>query len=280
MSPEVKYADLHLHTMFSDGTYSPEELISGSRKAGLSAVSVVDHDTVDGVGPSMEIAKTQGIEVLSGIELSAEYEGLEIHILGYLIDQENKDLLAKLEVLRENRIARVYKIVGKLKDMGVDLNPQAVFDISGPGTAGRLHIARALVLEGKVKSVFEAFQKYIGDRCPAYVLGFKFSPSEAIKVIKDAGGIPVLAHPYLIKDDDVISKFIDCGLMGLEAYYPEHTQSMVNFYLNLARKHDLLVTGGSDCHGKAKPEVKIGSVKIPYELVERLKSAKNKREGV
>jgi predicted metal-dependent phosphoesterase TrpH len=130
-----------------------------------------------------------------------------------------------------------------------------------------------MVAEGKVNSTSQAFQKYIGDRCPAYVLGFKFSPAEAIKLIKDAGGIPVLAHPYTIKDD-LIFKFIDFGLMGLEAYYPGHSQSMINFYKNLAGEHNLLVTGGSDFHGDAKPEIKIGCMKIPYELVEKLKQAK------
>lgn len=276
MNPAVKFADLHLHTLFSDGTYSPFELISESRKAGLSAIAVVDHDTVEAISPTIEIAKIENIEVLSGIELSAEYENAEIHILGYLIDYKNKALLERLEALKKNRINRVYKIVDKLKDMGITLNPQDVFDISGQGTVGRLHIARALVSEGKVSSVFEAFQKYLGDNAPCYVLGFKFSPNEAIKLIKDTGGIPVLAHPYTLHNDDLILKFIDYGLMGLEVYYPEHSQSMINAYLNLAKKHNLLVTGGSDCHGNAKPDIRIGSIKIPYELVESLKVAKDK----
>ncbi len=275
MNPAAKFADLHLHTVFSDGTYSPFELISESKKAGLSAIAVVDHDTVEAIPPVIEIAKTKGIEVLSGIELSTEYEGLEIHILGYLIDYKNKDLIERLVTLKENRIERVYKIVDKLKAIGITLNPEAVFDIAKQGTVGRLHIARALLLEHKVGSVFEAFQKYIGDKCPAYVLGFKFSPAEAIRLIKDSGGIAVLAHPYTLNNDDLILKFIDYGLMGLEVYYPEHSQSTINFYLDLAKKHNLLVTGGSDCHGNAKPEVRIGSIKLPYELVERLKFAKN-----
>jgi len=272
----MKFADLHLHTKFSDGTYSPEELILESKKAKLSAIAVVDHDTVSGVEPAIKIAKTKDIEVLPGIELSAEYEGREIHMLGYLIDYNNSALLEKLKTLKNNRVERVYKITDKLKDMGIDLKPGSVFDISGIGIVGRLHIARALVLEGKVGSIFEAFQKYIGDKCPAYVLGFKLQPDEAIRLIKDAGGIPVLAHPYTLNNDDLIFKFIDYGLMGLEAYYPEHSQGMINFYLSLAKKHNLLVTGGSDCHGNAKTEIRIGSLKISYKLVERLKEAKEK----
>ena len=127
---------------------------------------------------------------------------------------------------------------------------------------------------GLVGSIAEAFRRYIGDKCPAYVCNFRFSPSEAIKLIRDVGGIPVLAHPYTLNRDELIPEFVDCGLMGLEVYYSEHTQGMINLYLALAKEYNLLVTGGSDCHGNAKPEVKIGSVKIPYELVEKLKEAK------
>lgn len=272
----MKFADLHLHTIFSDGTYSPLELIAESKKAGLSTIAVVDHDTVEGIGETLEIAKTANIEVLSGLELSAEYDSTEIHILGYLIDYKNNGLMEKLETLKKNRIDRIYKIVDKLKDIGISLNPQDIFALAKQGTVGRLHVARALVSGGKVSSIFEAFQKYIGDKCPAYILGFKLSPKEAIKLIKDAGGISVLAHPYTLNNDELILEFIHYGLMGLEVYYPEHSQAMINFYLNLAKSHNLVVTGGSDCHGNAKPEVRIGSIKIPYELVERLKAAKDK----
>lgn len=270
----MRFADLHLHTDFSDSTFGPEEVVLGAAKAGLSAIAIVDHDTVAGIQPSIDIAKNYNIEVLPGIEFSAEYEGLEVHILGYLIDYKNKALLSKLASLKENRIARVYKIIDKLKGIGVSLDPEAVFDVAKEGTTGRLHIARALVKEGKVKSVFEAFQKYIGDKGPAYYLGFKFSPGEVIKIIKEAGGVAVLAHPYTLHNDDLIVGFINYGLQGLEVYYPEHSQGMVNFYLELARKHNLLVTGGSDCHGSAKPDIKIGCIKVPYELVEELKKVK------
>ncbi|OGX17101.1 MAG: hypothetical protein A3K83_01965 [Omnitrophica WOR_2 bacterium RBG_13_44_8b] len=272
----MKFADLHLHTVFSDGTYTPLQLVNESERCGLSAIAVVDHDTVEGIEPVLEIAKTRDIEVLPGIELSAEHEGSEVHVLGYLLDYDNKKLLEKLNILKTNRIERIYKIVNKLKSQGVDLNPATVFDIAGRATVGRLHIARALVKEKKVSSIFEAFQKYIGDKCPAYYLGFKFSVREAIKLIKQAKGIPVLAHPYCIHNDDFLLTFIKYGIMGFEVYYPEHSQSMINFYLGLTEKHNLLVTGGSDCHGDAKPQVKIGSIKLPYTLVEKLKQAKDK----
>jgi predicted metal-dependent phosphoesterase TrpH len=272
----VKFADLHLHTVFSDGTYTPEELISNSSKCGLSAIAVVDHDTVGAIEPVMLAAFGQEIEVLPGIELSAEFEGQEVHILGYLIDYKNNKLIEKLETLKKNRIERIYKITDKLKDNGIALEAESVFDISGCGTVGRLHVARAMVKAKLVGSIGEAFYKYIGDKGPAYVCNFKFSPAEAIKLIKEVGGIPVLAHPYTLDKDDLIPAFVKLGLEGLEVYYSEHSQGMVNFYLGLASKYNLLVTGGSDCHGNAKSEVKIGSVKIPYELVEKLKEAKNK----
>ncbi len=267
----MKFADLHLHTVFSDGTYSPGELIRGGKRAGLAAIAVVDHDTVEGIAPAIELGEQEGIEVIPGIELTAELGNLEIHILGYLLDYKNKRLLEALAVLKQNRIERIYKITDKLKSMGLNLDPQAVFDISGQGTVGRLHVARTMVQEGMVGSVFEAFRKYIGDKSPAYVLGFRFSPAEAIKLIRDSGGVPVLAHPYILNNDNLIPSFINYGLRGLEVYYPEHTQGMINAYLTMASKYNLLVTGGSDCHGAAKPEVRIGSIKIPYELVEKLK---------
>jgi len=270
----MKYADLHLHTLFSDGTYTPEELVKRSLKSGLSAIALVDHDTVNGVGITIDEAGDSGLEVLPGVELSAEYNDQEVHILGYLIDYQKGSLLERLESLRANRIERVYKIVKKLNGLGINLDPQKVLDLAGNGTVGRLHIARSLVKEGFVGSIFEVFQKYIGDKGPAYVLGFRFSPKEAIKFIKDSGGVPVLAHPYVLHNDELIREFIKLGLMGLEAYYPEHSQGMTNFYLDMAKKNNLLVTGGSDCHGKAKPDVRIGSMKVSYELVEKLKEAK------
>lgn len=274
----MRFADLHLHTLFSDSTYTPEELVLGSASCGLSAIAVVDHDTVDGIEPTCAFAKTKNIEVIEGIELSADYLGREVHILGYLIDYKRKGLRRKLDALKKDRVERIYKMVDKLKGMGIVLDAWDIFALAKEGTVGRLHVARVMVKKGVVNSTQEAFHKYIGDKCPAYVLGFRFSVSEAIKLIKDVGGIPVLAHPYVIGDNGAIPEFVNAGLMGLEVYYPEHTSAMVNTYLGLARKHNLLITGGSDCHGAAKPKVKIGSIKLPYNLVEKLKAAKERAE--
>ena len=270
----MKSADLHLHTVFSDGTYQPQELVEQARRSGLSCISVVDHDTVEGITATLSFGKENAIEVIPGIELSAGHNGTEVHILGYLIDYHNKELLQKLEFLRNNRTVRIYEMVEKLKGLGLKLEAEEVFNISQSAPAGRLHLARAMLKAGLVKSTAEAFNKYIGDKGPAYFCGFKLKPAEAIDLIRKAGGIPILAHPYTIKDEQSILQFIAEGIMGLEIYYPDHTQSMINFYLNLAKEYNLLVTGGSDCHGSAKPEVRIGSVKIPYELVEKLKLAR------
>lgn len=277
-SIQCKFADLHLHTIFSDGTYTPQELIQKSAEAGLYAVAVTDHDTVSGIAPAIEAAAALAVEVLPGIELTSEYDGREIHILGYLIDYTRNELKESLGYLKQARKMRIYKITAKLREVfGINLTPESVFDIVREGTPGRLHIARALVAKGFVDSTYEAFKKYIGDKSPAYVSGFKLSPQEAIKLIRDSKGVPVLAHPYSVAKDELISMLVGFGLMGLEVYYPEHTQSMINFYTGLAKKFNLVLTGGSDCHGDAKAEIKLGSVKIPYELVEKIKEAK-KRE--
>lgn len=273
---EERLADLHLHTNFSDGTFTPEELIREAQTAGLSAIAVTDHDTVRGLKRSIELGRENKLEVIPGIELSAEYGNQEIHILGYLIDYQNNKLLERLDILKENRIERIYKIVEKLNDLRLPLNAQDIFAISSDSIVGRLHVARAMVQQGLVGSTQEAFQKFIGDNCPAYVLGFRFSPREAIRLIREVGGIPILAHPYTLKSDELLLGLIEDGLMGIEAYYPEHSQAVTNFYLNLAKEKGILVTGGSDFHGSGKPAIKIGCVKVHYDLVEELKSAKNK----
>jgi predicted metal-dependent phosphoesterase TrpH len=276
VSGDLRFADLHLHTNFSDGTFSPAELVERAIHAKLSCIGVVDHDTVSGINPALEAAKDSDLEVVPGIELSAEHEGKEVHILGYLLDHNNKKLINELENLKARRLERVYKMVDKLNALGLRLKAESVFELAGNATVGRLHIARALVKEKLVGSLHEVFEKYLGDSGPAYVCGFRFNPKDAIKFIKSYGGIPVLAHPYVIDDDSLILEFIKLGLMGLEVYYPEHTQGLINFYLEMARQENLLVTGGSDCHGMAKPHVRIGCIKLPYELVEKLKEAKEK----
>jgi predicted metal-dependent phosphoesterase TrpH len=272
----LKYIDLHLHTFFSDGTSSPEEMVSSGLNEGLCAVAITDHDTVSGLDRAIRAAEAAGIEIVPGIELSSELGNTEIHILGYLIDHNDPRLLKELNDLRLRRRERAHNIVAKLNAIGVGIRMQSVLDVAAEGVISRLHIAKVLHKEGYAGSIGEAFQKYIGDNGPAYALGFRLSPQEAIKIIKAAGGIPVLAHPYSLRNDELVLELISFGIMGIEAYYPEHSQGETNFYLNLAYERKLLVTGGSDCHGDAKPQVHAGSVKVPYELLERIKEAKER----
>ncbi|MCX5697619.1 MAG: PHP domain-containing protein [Candidatus Omnitrophica bacterium] len=267
----MKFADLHTHTLFSDGTQSPEGLVTEAKKQGLDCIAVCDHDTVGALSQAIALGKEQDLEVLPGIELSAEEQGTEVHILGYMIDYQNKALKEKIDFLKTNRVQRIYEIVEKLKGMGINLDPESVFAIAKGGTPGRLHIARAMLKEKLVSTLNEAFGRYIGDRSPAYVCGFRLEPAEAIKLIKEAGGVSVLAHPYSIHRDELIPQMAAAGLGGLEVYYPEHSQGMINFYLGMAQEYNLAVTGGSDYHGYAKPDIKIGAVRVPYELVEKLK---------
>jgi len=270
----MKFADLHVHTSCSDGTYTPAQLIKEGIQRGISCLAIVDHDTTAALEEASAQAHGGDLEIIPGIELTAQHENQEIHILGYFLDYRNRKLLEKLKLVQLDRIERVYKIIENLKELGLKLDPQTVFRISGKATVGRMHIARALVEDGWVDSTAEAFRKYIGDKSPAYVLGFRISVPEAIKLIHHAGGVAVLAHPYMLRNDALITEFAGYGLEGIEVYYPEHSQAMVNFYLNLAKKLNLLVTGGTDFHGSAKPQIKLGMIKVPLELVEKLRQAK------
>ncbi|MDD5006150.1 MAG: PHP domain-containing protein [Candidatus Omnitrophica bacterium] len=272
----MKLADLHLHTNFSDGTFSPAELVEEAKKAGLFCISVTDHDSVAAIDEVKKEA-ADSLEVIEGIELSAEIISNEVHILGYFINPNYPRLQTELKKIYEIRRQRVYDMCEKLKKLNIDLEPQEVFDISGKATASRLHIAMAMLAKGKITNIYEAFSRYIGNKKPAYVGKFSLNPMDAIKLIKEAGGIPVLAHPYATKCDELIPSFVKAGLRGLEAYYPEHSEIVTNHYLRIADKYGLLVTGGSDCHGTAKPDVGVGKVSIPYELVEKLKEEKRGR---
>jgi 3',5'-nucleoside bisphosphate phosphatase len=271
----MKYADLHIHSNCSDGTLSPRDVVAAAHQAHLSVIAVADHDSVAGIPEALEAAKAYSLEVIPALELTAEVGGAEIHILGFYIDFWNQRFRKKLVFLQKNRVMRVHRIVKKLRGQAVHLSAKDVFAIAGEGTVGRLHIARAMVRGGWVSSQKEAFGRYIGDHCPSYELGFRFSLGEAIALIKSVGGIPVLAHPYSIRKKDIIAECIREGIMGLEVYYPEHTASMIKTYLSLAEAHGLLVTGGSDFHGGAKPEVKLGAVKLAYRYVRALAAARN-----
>lgn len=271
---DIKFADLHLHTYYSDGTFSPVELMQRAKEAHLSCIAITDHDTVDAIPQALKL-KPQGLEVIAGIELSCDLDNREVHILGYFIDYKNAELLAKLNKISKYRIERIHLIVDKLRQMNVDITAAEVLNSSKLGTIGRLHIARVLLEKKIISNIREAFIRFIGEGGPAYVANLRLSVKEAIKTIIKFGGVAVLAHPYTVAGDDIISKFADFGLKGIEVYYPEHTRSQVLHYKTLADSLGLICTGGSDCHGQLKEKIKVGSVRIPYEIVDKLKKAKD-----
>jgi len=267
----MKFVDLHTHTHYSDSTVSPEELIRLAHSVGLHAIAVTDHDTLQGIPEAIEEGLRWGIEVIAGVELSTEDNGKDIHILGYLLDIRNSELRERLALFRQVREERAYKIVEKLKDMGVHLDPERIKEIAGHGSIGRPHIAKALIEKGYVTDVKEAFERYLGYDSPAYVPKYKMKPIEAIQLILKAGGIPVIAHPAYYQDPDYILYLQRHGLMGVEVWHSDHSPEDVEFYRTLAEKHGLLMTGGTDYHGAKKKHIQLGDIKLPYDLVRALK---------
>jgi len=267
-----KIADLHIHTHFSDSTSSPEEVVEQAHQNGLDCISITDHDTVNGIQPTMDAAQKYGIEVIPGIELSSEIQGKDIHILGYGFDYKNEDFVNQLSEMQNSRTERMAKMIEKLKAFNIDnIELEEVCALAKSKAVGRPHLARILVKKGWVVDFKEAFNKYLADDAPAYVPKFKQTPSEAIKLIKENGGVSVLAHPMLTNVDQMIAGFAKKGLDGLEVYYPFASQTNIDYYEKLAKKYHLLVTGGSDAHGDSKKHTWVGKIKIPYELVEGLK---------
>lgn len=268
----MKYADLHVHTSYSDSTFSPEEVVSCAKEKGLAAIAICDHDSVEGIEPCMAIGAKVGVEIIPGIEMSAEKIDAEIHMLGYFVDWKQDWFRKKLKEIQESRVERIYKMIDKLKAFNIVVDAEEIFRIAGSkGSVGRLHVARAMLNSGGVKSLKEAFDKYIGFLKPCYVPYTKFSPKEAIEIVLRVGGVPVLAHPDLMGHDEYIEEFVDYGLKGIEAYHTDHKGHISRRYEEIAKRHNLIMTGGSDCHGLGKGRVVMGEVRVSYELVEKLK---------
>lgn len=267
----TKLADLHIHTFYSDGTSSPVEVVSEAQSAGLSCIAITDHDTLEGIPPTQLAAQNSGLEVIAGIELSSEIHDKDIHILGYFLDLNNTFFKGELTKMRTARIERIKHMIEKLKVLGIkDIAFKEVSDL-GKFSIGRPHLAMVLKNKGWVGSIQEAFEKYLGEDGPAYVKKFKVSPYEAIALIRQAGGAAVLAHPMITNKDELIPSFVEAGLEGIEVYYPNYSETTTKYYEGIAKKHNLVTTGGSDAHGKAKPNTYIGKARISYEIVEKLK---------
>lgn len=271
-------ADLHIHSTFSDGTNSPEEVVRLAAAAGLKTIALTDHDITDGIGRARDEGRGMGVEVLPGIELTTENPRAEVHILGYLMDYNQPEFLRVLGIIQKSRVDRIYKIVEKLKKLKIEIEPEDVFAISGQKAPGRPHVARALIKKGAVANFKEAFNRYLDSRSPAYVPHYKLPPAEAVQLIVKSGGVAVFAHPAISNCDDIIPDLVGAGLRGLEAYYPGYQNGYTDHYLELAKKYGLLVTGGSDFHGgESGREIKLGDLTIADELVDKLKDEHARR---
>lgn len=271
--------DLHIHTHFSDGTLTPEEVVREAKKRGFSAIAITDHDSVDAIAPAMKEAEKCALEIIPAVEFTTEENDTEIHILGYFIDYKNKKFEKLLDDLREKRKKRIKKILVKLKNLGIEIQMEDILKIAGPGSIGRLHLALCLKEKGYVKNIYEAFSKYIGEGKPAYEKGALLTPVQVLELIKNLGGAAVLAHPNTLKSKKLVKHIIKLGIAGIEVYHSGHTQELSNYFLNLAKENNLLITGGSDCHGLGKGRLLLGSVELPYSAVEKLRE-KTTRQNV
>jgi predicted metal-dependent phosphoesterase TrpH len=267
----MKFADLHLHTNFSDGTFTPEELVLYAQKAGLACIALTDHDTVEGCERAAAACAKVQMEFIPGAELTAEHEDTEVHVLGYFLDTKNPELLDKIAKFQSVRQSRIQEMCDALNKMGVPLKAEAVFALANCKSPGRPHVARALVKEKLVANLDEAFERFLKKGRPAWVPKTKMSAVEAVELIHQAGGLAVMAHPGLNRTDEIIPGLVRAGLDGIECFHTKHSTVMAERYLEIAETHHLLVTGGSDCHGFSKNKPLIGTVKLPYEHVERLK---------
>jgi|ERR1035437_5717382 predicted metal-dependent phosphoesterase TrpH len=268
----MAFVDLHLHSRFSDGTYAPEEVAAQAQRYGLAAIALTDHDSVEGCPETERACAAVGIEFIAGIELTSEQEENELHILGYCIDTHNARLLteiARFQAVRQNRIR---EMVERLNRLRVPLSVDAVFALANCRAPGRPHVARALVAARLCGSLDEAFERFLKKNRPAWVPKFKMSGEKALELIHQAGGVAVLAHPGLNRTDEVIPGMVEAGIDGIECFHTKHSAATTEHYLQLADRFHLLVTGGSDCHGMSKGKPLIGTVRVPYQHLEKLKA--------
>jgi predicted metal-dependent phosphoesterase TrpH len=272
-----RHVDLHIHTKYSDGAMSVEEILEAAAAHKLKAVSITDHDCIDAYPRAYELGAEAGIEVISGVEFSSEMGGVDIHILGYYVDIADPLLARRLSEMKSARQVRAEKIVKNLNRRGIDLRFETVLNIAGNAAIGRPHIASAMLKEELVYSFRQAFEKYLGYDSPAYVEKTTMKTQEVFALIRMAGGVPVLAHPGVTKIDERIPGFIRDGMAGIEVYHSEHSPALIRHYLNYARKNDLAFTGGSDFHHNlGQGKYSVGHPRVPYSTVESLKA---KRAG-
>ncbi|MGA8573956.1 MAG: PHP domain-containing protein [Desulfobaccales bacterium] len=278
----MELIDLHVHSNASDGTFAPAEVVRLGRDGGLKALALTDHDTIAGLAEAEAAGGVYGVEVIPGVEVSARFPGGTMHILGLDIEYGNGHLGERLAVLQKARMERNPQIIAKLNALGLSITLEQVAKISGQGQMGRPHIARALMEAGYVSSIQEAFDLYLNNQGKAYVPKFRFPPGEAIAMIREVRGVPVLAHPFTLGLGSAralkytLEELKALGLAGIEAIYAEHTPEQEALYLRLARELGLLVSGGSDFHGDNKPEIALGRMpgqeRLNYRLLKDLKA--------
>lgn len=268
--------DLHIHSTASDGAYSPSQLVMMALAKGLGAISLTDHDSTEGIDLALEAARGTPLEVIPGVEISAEAGSQEAHILGYYIDHHYEPLQERLRAIRDFRRHRAWKMIERLEDLGMPLSRERVAEIAGEGSIGRPHIAQAMLEKGYVSSTTEAFVNYIGRNGPAYAPRYKITPLEATQMILEAEGLPVLAHPLEVLG--LLPELVGAGLVGLEAYYGQYSPEQRQDLVRTAEKYGLLTTGGSDFHGPGILETPdLGEVWIPEDVVPRLRALKRSR---
>jgi 3',5'-nucleoside bisphosphate phosphatase len=266
-------ADLHLHTIHSDGALTASELLKRVHNAGISIISITDHDNVGALDEAIEVGKSFGIEVIPGVELSVAMNDKDIHLLAYLFDYTNQKLLDYLAFFRYERLKRAERIVQKLNNINIPLKLDAVLDQAGIGSVGRPHIASALLEEGLTDTYHEAFMKYIGVGAPAYEKKYQLSPQETIELISQAGGLTFLAHPGKYTTDVELSSLIKSGLDGIEVVHPSHNEARQEFYRGVIHQYFLLECGGSDFHGgKKNDDDTLGAYTVPLNIVEDMRS--------
>lgn len=269
--------DLHSHTNFSDGFHTPGELVHKAKDVGIEILSITDHDSVNAIEEATAVGKKLGVEIIPGVEISSDLRGGEVHILGYFIDINNKELEHYLEFFREERVRRAARIVEKLNNLGLTISLQDVLDKAKNSAVGRPHIAQAMLDKGLVKSYFEAFNKYIKNNGPAYEKKVHLSPQSAFKIISDAGGLSFIAHPAHTPQN-IMKELIDAGADGIEVIHPSHSKELTRFYRGIVNEYFLLESGGSDFHGgKRDDDDKFGKFYTTPAVVEamRLRLMKN-----
>ena len=280
---DTRIIDLHVHSNASDGTFTPTQLVAEAKKAGLSAFALTDHDTTDGVAEAAMAAEKAGIELVPGVELSTEYEGKEIHVLGLYIDITNEALQKHMANFRDSRDNRNVYMLEKLRSEGFDITLEALEAMFPDAVITRAHVARYLLDKGYIPDIKTAFSEYIGEGCRCYVGRPKVTPMDAVDYIIEAGGTPVLAHPVVYHMDrpqlkKMIAEMKAHGLVGMEAIYSENTAADEGDFKSLARAEDLLITGGSDFHGENKPDIRLGRGRgrlyVPYACLEAVMLAR------